>query len=135
MYLDIDGVLLGKRGTIPDDLEDFLRFAKANFECYWLTTHCKGDSRTALRYLEPYFAEEVMTLLADIRPTHWDAMKTEGIDFDVPFVWLDDQPFEAEKRMLELKGSISSLIVVDLRRSGELRRVKAMLISRFVENG
>jgi hypothetical protein len=127
LYLDIDGVLLGKRGSVPEDLADFLKFATTSFECYWLTTHCKGDARTALRYLAGYFPEEIMASLGSILPTNWDAMKTEGIDFKEPFVWLDDQPFESEKRILEEQDCSDRLWIVDLNNPRELLRIRIQL--------
>lgn len=134
LYLDIDGVLLGKRGTIPDGLEEFLKFAVANFDCHWLTTHCKGDARTALRYLANYLPEQMMDVLKTLKPTNWDAMKTEGIDFTEPFIWLDDQPFEAELQMLAKQGCEGSLIVVDLNNLGELERIENLLETKSQRN-
>ena len=36
-----------------------------------------------------------------IKPTCWEVMKTEGIDMDQDFVWLDDSLFATEKKTLE----------------------------------
>jgi len=41
-------------------------------------------------------------------------MKTEAIDFSVPFFWFDDYVLEAEKRILKQNGSFSSWVSVDL---------------------
>ncbi|MEK7072577.1 MAG: hypothetical protein AAB969_03335, partial [Patescibacteria group bacterium] len=51
LYLDIDGVLLTKHGDMALHLVDFLNFATNNFDCYWLTTHCKGDAASAIFHL------------------------------------------------------------------------------------
>ncbi len=63
LYLDIDGVILGKGGKLPEHLEEFLTWVTANFEVYWLTTHCKGDARTALRYLSSYYPPHLLALV------------------------------------------------------------------------
>ena len=38
LYLDIDGVLLTRDGSLANHSTEFLRWAVENFECYWLTT-------------------------------------------------------------------------------------------------
>jgi hypothetical protein len=55
LYLDIGGVLLTKRNTEAADLgAEFVDFVTEYFDCYWLTTHCKGSTETALGYLSRY---------------------------------------------------------------------------------
>jgi hypothetical protein len=127
IYLDIDGVLLMKVGSLPADSMAFLQFLVDRFECYWLTTHCKGDAKTAVRYLLRHYPQECEGLLNQILPTNWDAMKTEGIDFSSPFFWLDDQPFQSERNALAANNVQASLILVDLNRPGELQRIMAHL--------
>lgn len=58
LYLDINGVLLTKEGQEADYLLEFLHFAAKEYNCYWLTTHCKGDVSTALQYLQGRISEE-----------------------------------------------------------------------------
>jgi hypothetical protein len=127
LYLDIDGVLLHKNGSIPAGAPEFLGFVVSHFECHWLTTHCKGDSKSAVKYLMRYYPSEYEKILASIRPTTWDAMKTEGIDFSSVFYWIDDHPFESEQRTLRVKGVSDSLIVVNLSDPNELNRVLHIL--------
>ena len=44
LYLDIDGTLITKQGCKEaDHLFEFLSFAIDKCDCYWLTSHCKGD--------------------------------------------------------------------------------------------
>ncbi len=38
LYLDIDGVLLTRNGSLANHAREFLEWAIENFECYWLTT-------------------------------------------------------------------------------------------------
>ena len=60
LYLDIDGVLLGKEDSGSPEIrlalyaEEFLVFALAQFDCFWLTTHCQGRTEEVLKYLAPY---------------------------------------------------------------------------------
>ena len=128
LYLDIDGVLLKKNGEVPHGLEDFLRFAISNFNCFWLTTHCKGNSSTPIRYLSKYFSPNQIELLQNLQATNWDSLKTDAIDFSRPFVWLDDQPFESEKLVLNSNGCSNQLIIVDLDRHRELKQVAIQLL-------
>ena len=87
LYLDIDGVLLTAKHTrAADGVDEFVGFVTTYFECYWLTTHCKGESRTALNYLAQYMKPETIERLKDaVRPTNWEALKTEAIDFESDF--------------------------------------------------
>ena len=46
LYIDIDGVLLKNReDKAVEGISSFIRFIVSNFDCYWLTTHCKGDAQ------------------------------------------------------------------------------------------
>lgn len=128
LYLDIDGVLLTVKQTRPADHSTaFIEFVSGNFDCYWLTTHCKGDVKNVIRYLTPYFDNQTIQLLLQVKPTNWDALKTEAIDFSHDFFWLEDYPFSAEKEVLKKHGRLENLIVVDLNNADELKRVKNLL--------
>jgi hypothetical protein len=124
LYLDIDGVLLTLKRTKPADHSiAFIEFITATFDCYWLTTHCKGDAKNAIKYLTTYFDEQTLQLLNQVKPTNWDTLKTEAIDFTHNFFWLEDYPFNAEKEVLIKNSRLASLILVDLNTTDELRRV------------
>ena len=65
LYLDIDGVLLHTKNTrVAECAAEFIDYVTTHFDCYWLTTHCKGDATTAQQYLSEYFPAEVMEKLA-----------------------------------------------------------------------
>lgn len=115
LYLDIDGVLLTKQGAVALHLVDFLDFATRNFNCYWLTTHCKGDAATAVFHLSDRVPSEALPFLEKIKPTYWELWKTEGIDFSQDFFWLDDYAFDGEKNALRDRQTLDKLITVDLR--------------------
>ena len=54
IYLDIDGVLLGKGWKPAFHVKEFLTYFIERHSCYWLTTHCKGDANTAINYIGRY---------------------------------------------------------------------------------
>ena len=130
LYLDIDGVLLTTKNTkAANGAIEFIDFALSNFECYWLTTHCKdGNSSQILKLLAQYFSDDVVEKLKKVKPTKWDTLKTEGIDFESDFFWLDDYVFEAEKKVLEKHNCLENLILVNLYNKNEISRVKQKII-------
>lgn len=128
LYLDIDGVLLTLKQTRAADYAiEFIEFVTGSFDCYWLSTHCKGDARNAIRYLTPYFDEQILQLLSQVKPTNWDTLKTEAIDFSHDFIWLEDYPFNAEKEVLKKHGRLQNLILVDLHNRDELKTIVNIL--------
>jgi len=131
-YIDIDGVLLTKKGQVPDSASELIDFLIANFKCHWLTTHCQGNKINPLKYLSQYYAKDIMQLLEQVSATTWDSLKTSAIDFKNPFVWLEDQPMQAEILVLEKGGWNSSLIVVDLEQPNELRRIISSLEKEII---
>lgn len=116
LYLDIDGVLLSKDGTAAEGLVEFLSFVTSNFECYWLTTHCDGDSDQVFLYLVGRVPAEALPFIEKIRPTRFGTLKTEGIDFTGPFYWLDDTVFESEQAVLRSYGAEESFLHTDINR-------------------
>ena len=120
IYLDIDGVLLtSKNPKAAFNAELFIDFLMKTFDCFWLTTHCKGDSKPTIGYLEQYFNDATIDKLKQIKETNWDTLKTEAIDFNSEFFWLDDNPFKSEIKVLEDFGMKDRLITVDLSRENE----------------
>ena len=127
-YLNIDGVLVDtKSDTYAKGAIELIEYVTSEFDCYWLTTHCKGDAAPAIEYLSGYFPPEVMEKLKKFKPTYWEDLKTEGIDFDEDFIWLDDYPFQAELEVLKNFSVSESLYRVDLRNEYELANVLAYL--------
>ena len=128
IYLDIDGVLLDyDNGGVADGAVELIEYIVKEFDCYWLTTHCKGDPMAAVRYLQEYFPDDTVELFKKVKATDWTDLKTEGIDFDSNFIWLDDYPFQAEMAVLENFGASESLLKVNLKNEGELSRILAYL--------
>jgi len=124
IYIDIDGVLLDKSLKPSIYGKEFIQFLTDNFECYWLTTHCRGGENKAVNYLEKYYDEETVERIKLIKKTDWMDKKTEAIDFNCNFIWLDDYPFNVEKVDLKNNNCFDSLIVVDLSNENELQTIK-----------
>jgi len=122
-YIDIDGVLLTKEMTVPHQAELLIDFLLANYDCYWLTTHCRGGENKALLYLSQFYSSDQISKLSQVLPTNWLTLKTEAIDLNSDFIWLEDYPFEAEKLVLRKAGKESCLIEIKLDRENELNRV------------
>lgn len=128
LYLDIDGVLItAKNPKAPKGIDSFIEFITSNFDCYWLTTHCKGNSTACIEYLRGYLSEEALRNLQIVKPTMWNTLKTEAINMNEPFIWLDDYPMMAEKKELEKHGKLESLIQVNLNNLNELERIISVL--------
>jgi len=122
LYLDIDGVLLTAKHTqAAPGVDEFVEFITQHFACYWLTTHCKGDSAPALRYLSSFLKPATLERLRQaVQPTNWDTLKTEAIDVTADFYWLDDSPFQSEIAYLQARSVANRLVVVNLNRPDEL---------------
>lgn len=131
LYLDIDGVLLTTKHTqAAPGVEEFVDFITQRFTCYWLTTHCKGDSAPALRYLARFLPPATLEKLREaVQPTNWDTLKTEAIDVTADFYWLDDQPYQAEIVYLEARGIDDRLLIVNLYQAEELTGIISYLQS------
>ena len=124
LYLDIDGVLLNpKEDKAAEHAAELIEYITSEFDCYWLTTHCKGDAGPAVQYLSGYFPDMIVEKLMKIKPTYWETLKTEAIDFDSNFIWLEDYPFQAEKEVLRNFAASESLYTINLSRANELFNV------------
>ena len=115
LYIDIDGVLLTKDGNPAPHLKEFLIKATSDYTPYWLTTHCKGDTTNTVSHLKRILPQDLWEYIEKIKPTDWDVLKTDGIDFSQDFRWLDDAPMESEKSLLQKKGLIEKLLIIDLK--------------------
>ena len=118
IYLDIDGVLRGVASP-TSDVAAFLEFVLDNFggSTYWLTTHCRREYNHCK---EALLDSELTTELAEraaeiVKPSDFEVLKTDGIDFSKPFVWFDDNLFQSEQMVLEEHGCLSSHFLMDPR--------------------
>jgi len=118
IYLDIDGVLLANESNLALNAKEFLFRVLEKYldTTYWLTTHCQGDTSTVFEHVGHLFDEETLSLMKSIKPTRWDFMKTDAIDFTRPFLWFDDDCFLGEREVLQKHGMFDNWIEVDLRK-------------------
>lgn len=116
VYLDIDGVLLANEENAASHVHEFLGLIHDRFpnSTYWLTTHCRGNARTAVERLSLVLPPETIELLHGIKPTMWRTAKTEAIDISKPFLWFDDDLFEDEREVLTSHNALDNWIEVDL---------------------
>ena len=114
IYIDIDGVILTRGGIPALHLDEFLKFILSNYYVSWLTSRCRGDSKYTVKYLSRFLLPGAIALIERIKPTSFLLDKTEAIDFDKKFFWLDDELFVSEERTLKEQGKYDSWIEVDL---------------------
>jgi len=120
LYTDIDGVLLGKSRetglpTLANHAEHYIEYCLANFETYWLTTHCRGSVDMPLDYLAPYCTSNMLTLLQKLKPTDFKTFKTEALSGD--FIWVDDQPTAYEMMVLQQNNWLHRWYQVNTRKN------------------
>lgn len=114
IYIDIDGVILTK-GVLPAlHLEKFLRFILNNYSVFWLTTRYHGNPKEIIKYLSQFLTPETLLLASQIKTTSFRLDKTEAIDFNKAFFWLDNELFDSEKNVLREHHNYDSWIKVDL---------------------
>jgi len=77
-----------------------------------------------IKYLSQFYSGTTLIKLKLVIQTDWKNLKTEAVDFNTEFIWLDDYPLESENRVLNKYNRIDALIVVDLKRERELREVR-----------
>jgi hypothetical protein len=120
IYLDIDGTM------IHDDLSDMYCKAAVGLEefiialrphdTYWLTTHCtEGDPTKARQIMKGVLPESLHADIDRIKPTVWQDLKTNGIDFSSDFIWFDNDIYANEWKKLKQCSENQLVIEVDLR--------------------
>jgi hypothetical protein len=121
LYLDVDGVILGKNNdgdiVLIPDIEKILRYSKENFHCYWLTTHGRYSTEDVLSYLAPFSKDFNPSIFKHIDAVRWNSLKTEAFDFSRPFIWIDDQPLKAEIQVLKKHACFRNWLFVDTYRN------------------
>ena len=143
VFLDIDGVLLGKdrdmftRATLADHAVSFLEFAVSRFEVYWLTPQCRGNAELAVAHLVRHAKlsdrERLMSAASRVRATNYDDDRTEALPQDGDFVWFDDEPSEGELDCLKRCGWLDRWQWIDTREEPEdLLRARKWLEAQAV---
>jgi hypothetical protein len=139
LYLDIDGVLVGKPEPKSSAVglalhaEEFLFFALEHFDCRWLTTHCTGgDIAPVIDYLREFTSVRMLELASKVKPCAWHTLKTEAIDFTSDFYWLDDSLLMSEIAVLKQKKALDRWIQVDTRHDPDgLAKAMSLLKERL----
>lgn len=115
IYLDINGVLLINDQSLAIGAVEFIKYATAHFDVYWLTTHrMNGDPAHAVEYVQRAADDDIKMYLKKIMPTSWSMAKTKAIKFNRPFLWFDDDCYSGERMVLKKYGAFNSWIEVNL---------------------
>jgi hypothetical protein len=116
VYLDIDGVLLVNETHTANYADELLQTILEKYpdSTYWLTTHNWQGENRAKAVLSPHLKPETVALLDKIKPTVWKDLKTEGIDFSQPFMWIDDDLWPEELDELEKHEAQDNFFMIDL---------------------
>ena len=140
IYLDIDGVILGKRNI--DDYEivlakyafEFLKFCTGGFNYFWLSSHSsKGKISDVIKYLIPYIDGKVFELVKLIKPLKWQVFKTEAIDFASDFIWIDDELSWCEKKILVDNNALDRWIYINTNiNPNDLLRILNIIKDKFL---
>lgn len=116
VYLEINGVLLSSETRVANYADEFLQAILEKYpnSTYWLTLHnWNGENRTK-EVLTPHLTPETVKLLDKIKPTKWNDVKTEAINFDEDFLWFDSHLWPDELKALEEHEAAEQFILVKL---------------------
>ena len=113
LFLDIDGVLLTKRGSLAEGAEAFLLWAVENHKPYWISTRTRdGTHRGALRAFHGKLDPQT---IQTVRPARWDTLKTEALPLGSRnWVWIDDEILHTEQAILIAGGALDRFVQVNI---------------------
>jgi hypothetical protein len=116
IYLDINGVLLSSGTHAANYADEFLQTILEKYpdSTYWLTTYNWNGQNHTKEALAPYLKPETVLLLDHIKPTKWNNLKTDAINFDEDFLWFDDELSPDELKALEEHEAAEQFILVKL---------------------
>lgn len=124
IYLDIDGTMIhedewGRDNLAAAGLAEFI-IALRPYDTYWLTTHCRnGNPERPREIMKRHLPESLHPDIDRIKPTVWDTMKTQGIDWTEDFIWFDNDIMDAEWLRFESAKPEQQVIEVNLRTNPE----------------
>ena len=130
IYLDIDGVILVNEKYAAIGADDLIKRVLKVYpdSVYWLTTHDWNGQFTVKEVLSPVLKPETIDLLDQIKSTHWNELKTDGIDFGNKFIWIDDDLWPEELAVLEKNNATGNFILVDLKKDPEqIKKIVALI--------
>jgi hypothetical protein len=120
IYLDIDGTMLHEDNWNTENqavagLAEFI-IALRPHTTYWLTTHCRdGNPDRARSIMKQHLPLELHPDIDRIKPTTWDILKTEGIDWSQDFIWFDNDISPYEWEQIEQGTENQQVIQVNLK--------------------
>lgn len=124
IYLDIDGTMIHEdrwdmTNPAAAGLEEFI-IALRPHTTYWLTTHCRdGNPARAREIMKRHLSESLHGDIDRIKPTVWDTLKTQGINWDEEFIWFDNDINDAEWERFTMADENQQVIEVNLRENPE----------------
>ena len=133
IYLDIWGTLYKTASSIEDRIEllDYI-LEKCPDSTYWLTTYCQYGVNRAEDVLSREFPLEFAHKVAEkVQVADWETLKTEGIDFDQPFLWLDDNCASSEHEVLKSKEAEQNYIAMNPFDPASARNALAQIRARI----
>jgi hypothetical protein len=95
LYIDIDGVLLKRNGSLANHVKPFLEWAAWNFDCYWATTRDRAGLDGIIAAFKGQLPEP---LIHAIKPTRWETLKIEAIDLTSDYLIVDDGLLDIERK-------------------------------------
>jgi hypothetical protein len=120
IYIDVDGTMIHEdrwnmENLAADGLTEFI-IALRPHNTFWLTTHCRdGNPERAREIMKRYLPSELHADIDLIKPTVWDMMKTEGIDWSQDFIWFDNDISAFEWDKIEQGSESQQAIEVNLK--------------------
>ena len=120
IYLDIDGTLIHEdltqnNGKAAAGLAEFI-IALRPHTTYWLTTHCRdGNPERARAIMKRHLPPELHADIDRIKPTTWNMLKTEAINWHEDFIWFDDNITDTEWELFKVAGPNQQVIEMNLR--------------------
>ena len=118
IYLDIDGTMIHENLIEPKGAEGLAEFiiALRPHTTYWLTTHCcDGNPEKAREIMKRFVPQELHADIDRIKPTVWDTLKTQGIDWSQDFIWFDNDISTAEWERIRQGTENQQAIEVNLK--------------------
>jgi hypothetical protein len=146
LYLDLDGVLLKRRQPgLLDAFElapgclEFLEWATARFQCRWQSSRCRSGwldgARRAFRHAGARLDDPGWCVLGLVEPAMWRINKTEAIDPESHFHWIDDDPTDTDREWLRIHRHEDRLIKISVDNDPGALTVARVMLEKAISSG